>query len=57
MMKRFDFPRHLQRIASNQDPIANLFHLPLQEMTSAYFHEFRAAALKSRRDIAQLGAM
>jgi putative transposase len=44
----------LQRFASIHDPLANLFHLPRQEMTSADFRELRTAAMDAWRDIANL---
>ena len=37
IMKRFKSVRHLQRFVSIQDPIANVFHLPRHERTSASF--------------------
>ena len=37
IMKRFKSVRHLQRFVSIHDPIANLFHLPGHERTSASF--------------------
>ena len=55
-MKRFTSPSHLQRFVSIHDPIANLFHLPRNEMTSTDFRDLRAAAMDARRDIAQLQA-
>ncbi|MEY8843381.1 IS6 family transposase [Cribrihabitans sp. XS_ASV171] len=56
IMKRFKSPRQLQRFVSIHDPIANLFHLPRHEMTSADFRELRATAMDAWRDIANLGA-
>ena len=56
VMKRFKSARQLQRFASIHDPIANLFHLPRHEMTSANFRELRAAAMDAWRDIAGLEA-
>ncbi len=49
-------PRHLQRVVFIHDPLANLFHLPRHEMTSAEFRELRSAALDAWRDIANLRA-
>ncbi|WP_246100830.1 IS6 family transposase [Palleronia caenipelagi] len=45
IMKGFKSPGHLQRFVSIHDPIANLFHLPRHEMTSAEFRDLRQAAL------------
>ncbi|WP_349294792.1 IS6 family transposase (plasmid) [Thioclava sp. 'Guangxiensis'] len=56
VMKRFKSARQLQRFASIHDPIANLFHLPRHEMTSADFRELCAAAMEAWRDIARLEA-
>lgn len=56
IMKRFKSPAHLQRFVSIHDPIANLFHLPRHEMTSADFRDLRAAAMDAWREIAQLHA-
>ena len=56
VMKHFKSPRHLQRFASIHDPIANLFHLPRHEMTSADFRALRAATMDAWRDFACLGA-
>lgn len=56
IMKRFKSPRQLQRFVSIHDPIANLFHLPRHEMTSADFRELRATAMDAWRDITNLGA-
>lgn len=56
IMKCFKSPRQLQRFVSIHDPIANLFHLPRHEMTSADFRELRATAMDAWRDIANLGA-
>ncbi len=44
-MKGFKSAAHLQRFVSIHDPIANLFHLPRHEMTSAEFRDLRQAAL------------
>lgn len=56
IMKRFKSPRQLQRFVSIHDPIANLFHLPRHEMTSADFRELRATAMDAWREITNLGA-
>ncbi|TRD15782.1 IS6 family transposase [Palleronia caenipelagi] len=45
IMKGFKSAAHLQRFVSIHDPIANLFHLPRHEMTSAEFRNLRQAAL------------
>ncbi|MEW2918434.1 IS6 family transposase [Ruegeria sp. ANG10] len=54
IMKRLKSPRHLQRFISIHAPIANLFHLPRHEMTSAEFRELRTAAMDAWRNIARL---
>ncbi len=56
IMKRFGSPGHLQRFASIHDPIANLFHLPRNEMTSADYRNLRAEAMKIWREAAGLQA-
>nr|WP_221931630.1 hypothetical protein [Palleronia caenipelagi] len=53
-MKDFKSPAHLQRFASIHDPIANLFHLPRHEMTSAEFRYLSAATMKKWPAIAGL---
>lgn len=57
IMKRFKSVRHLQRFVSIQDPIANLFHLPRHEMTSASFREMRSITMDTWRQIAQVSAV
>ncbi|MBN8631204.1 MAG: IS6 family transposase [Rhodobacterales bacterium] len=56
IMKGFNSPAHLQRFVSIHDPIANLFHLPRHEMTSADFRDCRAAAMRMWWEIAELKA-
>lgn len=56
IMKGFKSPAHLQRFTSIHDPLANLFHLPRHEMTSADFRDLRQAAMDRWREIAQLQA-
>lgn len=57
IMKRFKSARHLQRFVSTHDPIANLFHLPRHEMSSAGFREMRSLAMLTWREIAQVSAV
>ncbi len=56
VMKRFKSPRHLQRFVPIHDPVANLFHLPRHEMTSASFRELRSLAMATWREIAEVQA-
>lgn len=46
-MKRFNSARQLQRFVSIHDPVANLFHLPRDEVTSASFREMRSLAMQT----------
>ena len=52
-MKRFKSSGQLQRFVSTHDPVANLFHLPRQEMLSTNFCEKRSFAyLAGKRPLA-----
>ncbi len=44
-MKRFKSTRQLQRFVSIHDPIANLFHLPRNALSSVEHRDPRAATL------------
>lgn len=39
IMKRLKSQRHLQRFVSIRDPIANLFHIPRQDIPSGHHRE------------------
>lgn len=54
MRNRFKSPADVQRFVSIFDPIANLFHLPRSEITTAELREMRADAMGARREIAQV---
>ena len=43
-MKRFKSARHVQRVVSIHDPIANLFHFPRNQLTAT---EYRAARTRA----------
>lgn len=51
IMKRFKSPRQLQRFVSIHDPIANLFHLPRNTLTSAEHRDLRNVAMQIWRKI------
>jgi putative transposase len=53
IMKRFKLPRHLQRVVSIHDPIANLFHIQRHDMSSSHHRELRAAAMNLWAKIAR----
>ena len=58
-MKRFKSPRQVQKFLSIHDQLANLFHIPLREQTSAPdYRAFRDQAFAAWTEItsAQLGA-
>lgn len=55
-MKRFRSARQLQRFVSIYDPIANLFHLPSNTLSSADHRHLRAAAMQIWGEIAQVTA-
>lgn len=57
IMKRFKSPRQLQSFASIHDPIANLFHIPRQDSSSAHYRELRDAAMQSWCEIARVNAV
>jgi putative transposase len=44
-MKRVKSQRHLQRLVSIHDPIANLFHIPRHDITSNHHRELRSEAM------------
>ncbi|NKJ09447.1 transposase-like protein [Rhizobium sp. SG741] len=56
-MKRFKSASHLQRFVSIHDPIANLFHIPRNDIPSVHHRELRAAAMKAWCQIACLHAV
>lgn len=56
IMKQFKSPRQLQRFVSIHDPIANLFHLPRNTLTSADHRDLRNAATQIWREIACVAA-
>ncbi|MCJ9720440.1 IS6 family transposase [Agrobacterium sp. SHOUNA12C] len=45
IMKRFKSARHVQRLVSIHDPIANLFHFPRHYLTSADYRTLRSEAM------------
>ncbi|OJF99210.1 IS6 family transposase [Pararhizobium antarcticum] len=53
IMKRFKSRRHLQCFVSIHDPIANLFHIPHQEISSRHHRELRAEAMSLWAKIAR----
>ncbi|ACM40105.1 transposase (plasmid) [Allorhizobium ampelinum S4] len=53
IMKRFKSQRHLQRFVSIHDPIANLFHIPRNDITSGHHRELRAEAMSLWAKIAR----
>jgi putative transposase len=52
-MKRFKSRRHLHRFVSIHDPIANLFHIPLHDISSDHHRELRATAMSLWAQIAR----
>lgn len=52
-MKRFKSKRHLQRFVSIHDPIANLFHIPRQDIPFNHHRQLRAVAMNLWAKIAQ----
>ena len=46
-MKRFKSPRQCQRFVSIHGPIANLFHLPRNLLTSAQYRELRNSSMEA----------
>jgi len=56
IMKRFKSPRQLQRFVSIRDPIANLFHLPRNTLSSAEHRDLRNVAMQIWREIACVAA-
>ena len=53
-MKRFKSARQLQRFASIHDPIANLFHFPRNDISSAEHRDLHNQAVKIWRKLARL---
>lgn len=51
IMKRFKSSRQLQRFVSIHDPIANLFHLPRNHLSSSEYRHLRSAAMEIWREI------
>jgi putative transposase len=56
IMTRFKSPRQLQRVVSIHDPIANLSHIPRDDIASAHHRELRDIAMQTWRDIAHFQA-
>jgi len=54
IMKGFKSARHLQRFVSIHDPVANLFHIPRNDIPSDHHRELRAAAMQMWNEIARL---
>lgn len=54
IMKRFQSARHLQRFVSIHDPIANLFHIPRNDIPSNDHRELRTIAMNTWHQIARL---
>jgi putative transposase len=52
IMKRFKSARQLQRFVSIHDPIANLFHFPRNNFSSAEHRDLRNAAMAVWNEIA-----
>lgn len=53
-MKCFKSACQLQRFVSIYDPIANLFHIPCNDIPSDHHRELRAAAMHMWNEIAGL---
>jgi putative transposase len=53
-MKGFKSARHLQRFVSIHDPVANLFHIPRNEISSDHHRELRTEAMQMWNEIARL---
>lgn len=51
IMKRFKSSRQLQRFVSIHDPVANLFHLPRNHLSSSDYRHLRSAAMEISREI------
>jgi putative transposase len=51
-MKRFKSARQLQRFVSIHDPIANLFHFPRNNFSSAEHRDLRSTAMAAWNEIA-----
>ena len=56
IMKRFKSARQLQRFASIHDPIANLFHFPRNDISSAEHRDLRNQAMNVWRQFAGVNA-
>lgn len=54
IMKRFKSRRHLKRLVSIHDRIANLFHIPRHDIASSHHRELRAAAMNLWTQIARV---
>jgi putative transposase len=52
VMKRFKSARQLQRFVSIHDPIANLFHFPRNNFSSAEHRDLRSTAMAAWNEIA-----
>jgi putative transposase len=53
-MKRFKSARHVQRLVSIHDTIANLFHFPRHCLSSAEYRTLRAAAMTAWFEVASI---
>jgi putative transposase len=56
IMKRFKSARRLQRFVSIHDPIANLFHFPRNNISSAEHRDLRNQAMNVWRELACVNA-
>jgi putative transposase len=56
IMRRFKSAQQLQRFVSIQDSIANLFHIPRHDISSAHHRELRHAAMRMWGDLADVQA-
>ncbi|AYG62283.1 IS6 family transposase [Rhizobium jaguaris] len=54
IMKRFKSARHVQRFVSIHDPIANLFHIPRNDIPSIDHRRLRTIAMDTWHQIARL---
>lgn len=56
-MKRFKSTRQLQRFVSIHDPVANLFHFPRHNLSSADHRDLRYTAMATWRQISRIDAI
>ena len=54
IMKRFKSERHLQRFVSFHDPIANLFYIPRDDISSSHHRELSSEAMNLWAKIARI---